>query len=338
MHHRENFEAGCQQCHVKEIVTEMADTLNAGPRNFPPARLHGLPSLRRFRPRARGDDDGQPADPPARAAESRVGRARSASPSEKADRTRDNDEAQRLYQHANDLKVRITGLDAKVEQVDIRASDLIREIKKVGPSLKEVRMKMHKEWFPVWLEDPHKWRPGTKMPTFRLDQDEIKAIAAFIWQSGVTGNLPYASQGRSGQGQGSLRDARLHGVPLDGRGQRQAGRNVRRQSEPRRREGQLRLPGPLDSQSARAHAALLPVRKARPHRGRLQEEGPAVRLRYRSRQVPQRRARVAGGADDADAQPAPDHRRGARHRELPDDAQARRRDLRRGRLSWTIPS
>src|SRR5262249_46601319 len=26
MHHRDNFEAGCQQCHVKEIVTEMADT------------------------------------------------------------------------------------------------------------------------------------------------------------------------------------------------------------------------------------------------------------------------------------------------------------------------
>ena len=65
----------------------------------------------------------------------------------------------------------------------------MREIKKVGPSLKEVRMKMHKEWMPVWLKDPHEWRPGTKMPTFRLDDDEIKAIAAFIWQSGVTGDL-----------------------------------------------------------------------------------------------------------------------------------------------------
>ena len=60
-------------------------------------------------------------------------------------------------------------------------------------------MKMHKEWVPVWLQDPHKWRPGTKMPTFRLDQDEIKAIGAFIWQSGVTGDLPKQSQGRSGK-------------------------------------------------------------------------------------------------------------------------------------------
>ena len=30
-------------------------------------------------------------------------------------------------------------------------------------------MKLRKEWIPVWLKDPHNWRPGTKMPTFRLD-------------------------------------------------------------------------------------------------------------------------------------------------------------------------
>ena len=68
----------------------------------------------------------------------------------------------------------------------------MREVKKVGPSLKEVRMKLRKEWIPVWLKDPHAWREGTKMPTFRLDDDEIHAIAAFIWQSGVQGTLPAA--------------------------------------------------------------------------------------------------------------------------------------------------
>ena len=35
-----------------------------------------------------------------------------------------------------------TGLDAQMEQLDMRSKELIREIKKVGPSLKEVRMKM----------------------------------------------------------------------------------------------------------------------------------------------------------------------------------------------------
>ena len=45
MHYRENFEAGCQQCHVKEIVTEMADTLNAGRETF---RLRGCMGCHRY--------------------------------------------------------------------------------------------------------------------------------------------------------------------------------------------------------------------------------------------------------------------------------------------------
>ena len=114
---------------------------------------------------------------------------------QKADSSKDNKEAQALYAHADDLKVRSSGLDAKIEQLDIRTKSLIREIKKVGPSLKEVRMKMRKEWIPVWLEDPHKWRPGTKMPTFRLDENEIHAIGAYIWQSGVQGTLPVQKPG-----------------------------------------------------------------------------------------------------------------------------------------------
>ena len=43
---------------------------------------------------------------------------------------------------------------------------------------------------PVWLKDPHQWREGTKMPTFRLDENEIRAISAFIWQSGLKAELP----------------------------------------------------------------------------------------------------------------------------------------------------
>ena len=38
-----------------------------------------------------------------------------------------------------------------MEQLDQRSHNLLREIKKVGPDLKEVRMKMHKEWLPFWL-------------------------------------------------------------------------------------------------------------------------------------------------------------------------------------------
>ena len=45
MHHKENIEAGCQQCHAKEIVTEMADTLNQGREIF---RLRGCMGCHRY--------------------------------------------------------------------------------------------------------------------------------------------------------------------------------------------------------------------------------------------------------------------------------------------------
>ena len=203
MHYRENFEAGCQQCHVKEIVTEMADTLNAGRETF---RLRGCMGCHRYEGFDHEPEEMTSVNQQIRQLEQQKAEwtREIGFTTDRADRTRDNTEAQRLYQHANDLKVRITGLDAKIEQADMRESDLVREVKKVGPSLKEVRMKMHKEWIPVWLEDPHKWRPGTKMPTFRLDQDEIKAIGAFIWQSGVTGSLPSQTKGDPAKGKESF--------------------------------------------------------------------------------------------------------------------------------------
>ncbi|PYT25565.1 MAG: hypothetical protein DMG57_24660 [Acidobacteria bacterium] len=203
LHSRENFEAGCQQCHVKEIVTEMAPALNAGRELF---RLRGCMGCHRYEGFDREPEEMISVNQQIRQLENQKAEwdREIGFTSDKADRTRDNAEAQRLYQHANDLKVRISGLDAKIEQADMRASNLIREVKKVGPSLKEVRMKMHKEWIPVWLQDPHKWRPGTKMPTFRLDQDDIQAIAAFIWQSGVTGNLPTSSPGDPVKGKESF--------------------------------------------------------------------------------------------------------------------------------------
>ncbi len=45
LHHKENIEAGCQQCHAKEIVTEMSDTLNQGREIF---RLRGCMGCHRY--------------------------------------------------------------------------------------------------------------------------------------------------------------------------------------------------------------------------------------------------------------------------------------------------
>ena len=188
LHAKENLEAGCQQCHSQEIVTEMAPTLDAGREIF---RLRGCMACHRYDGFDRDPDELSTVSQEIRQdTQQKAELMREAGFSvEKGDRVRSIDEAQKLYQHANDLKVRVSLIDAKMEQLDDRSRSLVREIKKVGPSLKEVRMKMHKEWLPVWIKDPHMWRPGTKMPTFRLDDDAVKAIAAFIWQSGVSGDL-----------------------------------------------------------------------------------------------------------------------------------------------------
>jgi cytochrome c551/c552 len=200
MHHKENVEAGCQQCHNKEIVTEQAATLNAGREIF---RLRGCMACHRYEGFDRDADEMSSVNQQIRQYEQQKAEwiREAGFATQKGDKTRDNTEAQKLYAHANDLKVRASGLDAKIEQLDIRSKNLVREQKKVGPSLKEVRMKLRKEWIPVWLKDPHAWREGTKMPTFRLDDDEIKAIGAFIWQSGLQGTLPAQKPGDPEKGQ-----------------------------------------------------------------------------------------------------------------------------------------
>ncbi len=194
LHHKENIEAGCQQCHSREIVTEMADTLNAGREIF---RLRGCMACHRYDGFDREGDEISSVNQQIRQLEQQKAEwlREAGFSAQKGDRARENSEAQRLYQHSNDLKVRASGLDAKIEQLDMRSRELVREVKKVGPSLKEVRVKLRKEWIPVWLKDPHAWREGTKMPTFRLDDDEIRAIAAFIWQSGLPGQLPQQKPG-----------------------------------------------------------------------------------------------------------------------------------------------
>jgi cytochrome c1 len=199
MHPKENFEAGCQQCHGKEIVTEMADTLNAGRELF---RLRGCTGCHRYEGFDREADEMASVNQQIRQLTTQKAEwlRESGFSVQRGDRTKDNAEAQRLYKLANDLKVRASGLDAKIEQLDMRARSLVREVKKVGPSLKEVKVKLRKEWIPTWVKDPHAWREGTKMPTFRLEDDEVRAISAFIWQSGIPAQAPPQKPGNAEKG------------------------------------------------------------------------------------------------------------------------------------------
>ncbi|HEY3615730.1 MAG TPA: c-type cytochrome, partial [Candidatus Sulfotelmatobacter sp.] len=72
--------------------------------------------------------------------------------------------------------------------------------KKIGPNLKDVRLKLNKNWIPVWLKKPTDFRPTTKMPNFRLTDHQIQAISAYIWQSGFTDPLPKHKPGNAAHG------------------------------------------------------------------------------------------------------------------------------------------
>jgi len=185
LHYPENYEAGCQTCHMADMLTDDAPVLNRGKELF---RSRGCIGCHKFQ----GFDDQSERllasrqnilqlEKEKREDELEIPRLQKA-----ADAATDNAVARKLNAQATNLTVTISSIDARIEQFEQKTRSLFREEKKVGPSLKEVRMKLRKEWIPYWLGHTHEFRRTTKMPQFRLEQDEVQAIAAFIWQSGLT--------------------------------------------------------------------------------------------------------------------------------------------------------
>jgi cytochrome c551/c552 len=186
LNYPENFEAGCQQCHASDMVTEHAPVLNHAKALY---REKGCIGCHRFQGFDNQDEQLVSARQMITQLENQKqdDRLQIAELNKKGDTATDNDAANAYYAQATNLTVTISSMDAQIEQLDQRSHNLLQEIKKVGPDLKEVRMKIHKEWIPYWLKHTHEFRPTTKMPQFRLQDDEIQAIAAYIWQSALTG-------------------------------------------------------------------------------------------------------------------------------------------------------
>jgi cytochrome c551/c552 len=185
---RENVEAGCQQCHAKDMVVEHAEVLNEGKLLY---RDRGCVGCHRFA----GFDDEAERLLSTRQTISQLHQEKDEGELEinrairAGDRAESNEEAQRNYGRADQLRLRISDIDAEVEQLEDLSRSLLREVKKVGPNLKEVRAKLRPEWVPVWIAKPHEFRPTTKMPQFRLEEAEVHAISAFLWQSGLDATL-----------------------------------------------------------------------------------------------------------------------------------------------------
>jgi cytochrome c2 len=118
-----------------------------------------------------------------------------------ADAAETNEEANRLNDQAVGLRVANSKIDGRLQQIDFRSHSLMQDVKKIGPNLKDVRLKLNKNWIPVWLRKPSDFRPTTKMPNFRLTDEQIKAISAYLWQSGFTDALPHQKPGNAAHGQ-----------------------------------------------------------------------------------------------------------------------------------------
>jgi len=186
LYYPENYDAGCQQCHALDARTEAAPVLNEAKILYRQRGCIGCHNYAGF------DDQSQKLEDTVREIASLE--KTKAADNEKipqlnkaGDQAPDNASAQKLYAEATNLTVRVSKIDARVEQLDELSHSLQQEVKRVGPDLKEVRMKLNPNWIPYWLGHTWQFDPTTSMPQFRLQPDEIQAISAFIWQQGLKG-------------------------------------------------------------------------------------------------------------------------------------------------------
>jgi cytochrome c2 len=213
LYERENMEAGCQQCHAQDRVLQGANVLTKGKDLFQERGCVGCHRYEGFDRETDGLANSRQLTKQLEeqlAANDREARQLDAEAGTVADET----EAQGKLARAVSLRVTNSQLEARIEQLNVQARYLMQDQKKVGPNLKDVRLKLRKEWIPAWLKDPQGFRPGTKMPTFwYLNPDhelsknikqnadnERAAIAAYLWQSSFEGQAPKQEPGDATHG------------------------------------------------------------------------------------------------------------------------------------------
>ncbi|HVG32540.1 MAG TPA: c-type cytochrome [Pyrinomonadaceae bacterium] len=211
---RENMEAGCQQCHSQDRVLQFAPTLTEGKDLF---QNRGCVGCHRYEGFDRETDALSNARQTIKQLEEEISNNERESrlAKDESGNAENDTEAQRLLARAESLRVTNSLIAARIEQLNTTSKYLMQDQKKVGPNLKDVRLKLRKEWIPEWLRDPQNFRPGTKMPTFwRIDghnnqhgdqadpreDEERKAIAAFIWQESFDGRVPERQKGNAVHG------------------------------------------------------------------------------------------------------------------------------------------
>lgn len=70
------------------------------------------------------------------------------------------------------------------EQIGCTGCHLVKgyeDIPRIAPSLRRISAKVDPSWMVRWIQNPHSFRPRTRMPNFDLKADEAMAISAFLW-------------------------------------------------------------------------------------------------------------------------------------------------------------
>ena len=213
MFEKENTEAGCQQCHARDRVTQGAETLNLGRDLF---YQRGCMGCHRYEGYDRETDSlSSTRSTMAQLEDQITANQKQIRMNENPPEGTSDEEARKMLSDAEGLKVSNSLLAARIDQLNLQAKYLMQDQKKIGPNLKDVRLKLKKEWIPVWLQDPQAFRPGTKMPTFwrfatkndpsgvKPDSDasdQVKAISAYLWQESFSGKIPVQQRGDAGRG------------------------------------------------------------------------------------------------------------------------------------------
>jgi cytochrome c2 len=198
-----NVEAGCQTCHAADMYLTSGDvqwhTINEGKFLF---RQRGCNGCHRYEGYDREPEDLQSVAQQIKQFEGqKVDNAKqSAELMKQADSASSNEEARRFNDKAVALRVANSKLDGRMAQLDFQAHSLMQDTKKIGPNLKDIRLKLNKNWIPVWLHKPTDFRPTTKMPNFRLSDVQVKAISAYIWQSALTDQPAKQKPGNAAHG------------------------------------------------------------------------------------------------------------------------------------------
>ena len=181
---KQNTEAGCQNCHSGDMVLASGgtqwDVINSGKDLF---RQRGCMGCHRYEGYDKEPEELNNVSQQIKQFEGQEKQNLkvAADLMKQADSAESNEEANRLNDEATALKVGNSKLEGRVQQLDFQSHSLMQDMKKVGPNLKDIRLKLNKNWVPVWLKKPTDFRPTTKMPNFRLTDHQIQAISAYLW-------------------------------------------------------------------------------------------------------------------------------------------------------------